>query len=313
MDNVDKKEKEIKKEIINELKKEFDKVLENEINYFVFYYSKSKKINAYKTNINKTIGKSIKEKFKDSIQSLDPDHLYDYDDNDTANNENPELIDSKEVPVSSEIIRSIDATENMLSLKELKVASSPKFAIKVGNITGFGLLKKMSIMKDKRRYMSLNDEGTFDEIDEQVFLEIPDSFSALYFNGYIIILREAIFESIFNYHDRIMETLRSKNEHSERLFSNTDSFYNSVQNDSRKARKLYNAYNNNYIETLKVKDIVDCATDFDLEIYTDPKDNRIDLNKSNTWHVIKAISEDFFTGRWSKDHYESNSKHRLRK
>ena len=313
LDNVDKKEKEIKKKIINEFKEELDKVLDNEINYFVFFYSKSKKINAYKTIINETIGKLIKDKFKDSIQSLDPDHLYDYDDSDSVNNDNPELIDSEEVPVSSEIIKAIDATEDMLSLKELKVASSPKFAIKAGNITGFDLLKKMSIMKNKRRYMSLNDVGSFDEIDEQVFLEIPDSFSALYFNGHIVILREAIFESIFNYHDRIMEALKSKKEHSERLFSDTDNFYNSVQSDSRKARKLYNAYNSSYIGTLKVKDIVDCATDFDLEIYTDPQDNKIDFNKSNAWHVIKAISEDFFTGRWSKDHYESNSKHRLRK
>ena len=290
-----------------------NKVSDNEINYFVFFYNRFKKVNAYKTIISETIGKSIKDRFKDSIESLEPEHLYNYDDSDGLNNDNPELINSKDVPFSNEIFKTLDATEDLLSLEKLKVASSPKFAIKAGKITGFDLLKKMSIMKNKRRYMSLNDSSTFDEIDEQVLLEIPDSFSAIYFDGHIIVLKETTFDSIFNYHVRIMEAIMDKKEHSERLFSDADNFYNSIQGDSRKARKLYNVYNSKYIKTLSVKNIMDYATEYDLEIYTNPQDNKIDFNKSNAWHVVKAISEDFFTGRWSQDRFESNSKHRLRK
>jgi glutaredoxin-related protein len=311
LDNVDKNEIEAKREIIKDLKEELTKVSDNEINYFVFFYNRSKKVNAYKTIISENIGKSIKDKFKDSIESLEPELLYNYDDSDGLNNDNPELINSKEVPFSNEILKAIDDTEDMLSLKELKVASSPKFAIKAGRIIGFDLLKKMSIMKNKRRYMSLNDSSTFDEIDEQVFLEIPDSFSAIYYNDHIIVLKETIFDSIFDYHVRIMEAIRGKEEHNKRLFSDTNSFYNSIQGDSRKARKLYNVYNSSYIGTLTVNDIMDYATEFNLEIYVNPQDEKIDFNKSNAWHVVKAISEDFFTGRWSQDHFESNSKHRI--
>ena len=192
-DTIDKNEIEKNKKIITDLKKELKNVPDDGINYFVFYYNRFMKVNAYKTIINEAIGKSIKDKFMDSIESLESEHLYNYDNSDSLNNDDPELISSKEVPFSNEIFKAIDATEDILSLKELKVASSPKFAIKVGNITGFDLLKKVSFMKNKRRFMSLNDSSTFYEIDDQVLLEIPDSFSAIYFNGYIIVLKETIF------------------------------------------------------------------------------------------------------------------------
>lgn len=312
-DTIDKNEIEKNKKIITDLKKELKNVPDDDINYFVFYYNRFMKVNAYKTIISEAIGKSIKDKFLDSIESLESEHLYNYDNSDSLNNDDPELISSKEVPFSNEIFKAIDATEDILSLNELKVASSPKFAIKVGNITGFDLLKKVSFMKNKRRFMSLNDSSTFYEIDDQVLLEIPDSFSAIYFNGYIIVLKETIFDAIFNYHVKIMEVIRGKKEHNEKLFSDPDNFYNSIQSDSKKARKLYNVYNSSYIENLKVKDIMDCANEYDLDIYINRQDNKIDFNKSNAWHVIKAISEDFYTGRWSKFQFESNSKHRVGK
>ena len=312
-DTIDKNEIEKNKKIISNLKKELKKVPDHDINYFIFYYNRFMKVSAYKTIINEAIGKSIKDKFIVSIESLESEHLYNYDNSDSLNNDDPELINSKEVPFSNEIFKAIDETEDILSFKELKVASSPKFAIKAGNITGFDLLKKMSFMKHKKRYMSLNDSSTFDEIGDQVFLEIPDSFSAIYFNGHIIVLKETIFDTIFNYHVKIMEVIRGKKEHSEKLFSDPDNFYNSLQSDSKKARKLYNVYNSSYIENLNVEDIMDCATEYDLDIYLNQQDNKIDFNKSNAWHVVKAISEDFYTGRWSKFQFESNSKHRVGK
>ena len=94
LDNFDKNEIESNQKIINDLKKELNKVSDNEINYFVFFYNRSKKVNAYKTIISETIGKSIKDKFKDSIESLEPEHLYNYNDSDGLNNDNPELINS---------------------------------------------------------------------------------------------------------------------------------------------------------------------------------------------------------------------------
>ena len=311
VDDVNKSEIETNKKIIMDLKEELENVAYNEVNYFVFYYDKLKEVNVYKTIINEVIGKEIKDRFMDSIKRLELEQLYNYNDSDSLNNENPELINSKDVPFSNEIFKALNTAEDTFSLEELKSASSLKFAIKLGNITGFDVLRKISFMEHKKRYMWLNDSGTFEEVSKQIFLEIPDSFSAIYFNDYIIVLKETVFDSIFNYHDKIMKIIRDKNGYNETLFSDPEDFYNSIGNDSRKARKLYRYYNNDYIETLNVREVVDYAKEFNLEICVNPQDNKIDFSKSNAWHVIKAISEDFYTGRWSKLHFESNSKRQI--
>jgi hypothetical protein len=311
VNDVNKNEIETNKKIIMNLKKELGKVKNNEVNYFVFYYNKSNKVNAYKTIINEAIGEEIKKRFSVSIARLESEQLYNYNDSDSLNNENPELINLKDVPFSNEIFRALNNTEDTFSPEELKSASSLKFAIKLGNITGFDVLRKISFMKHKKRYMWLNDSGTFEEVGEQVFLEIPDSFSAIYYDDYIIVLKETVFDSIFNYHDKIMKIIRDKNEYNENLFSDIGNFYDSVEGDSKKARKLYGSYNSSYIKTLNVSDIKNYAEEFNLEIYFNPQDNKIDFDKSNAWHVVKAISEDFYTGRWSKRHFESNTKRQI--
>ena len=298
---------------INTLKEVANSVLDDSVNYYIFYYGNSskRKINAFKTSINESIGKRLSVALRDSIKSLQSNSIYDYEDNDSENNQDPELIESGEVPRFKEIMTAIAGTEDMLSLSSLKDATSPKFAITMGNITGFGVLRKVSYLKEKRSFMSLNDSGVFNEIDDAVLLEVPDSIPAFHFDGKIVIFSEGVFESIFNYHEKIMSTLENKMEYSQKLFSDTDLFYNSIRSDSRKARKLFNAYNSDYITSLKVSDIVDYAAEFNLDIKINQDDDKIDFASSNAWHVVKAICEDFFTGRWSKNHFSANNKFRL--
>jgi len=299
------------KMIIDELKKELERVKSNEVNYFVFSYDRSGKINAYKTRINEEIGETIWNAVSKSIQSLDPDHLYNYEDSDSADNEYSQLIETKEVPKSAEIIKAINETENMLNNKELENLSSPKFAIKAGNILGFDSITKKNFMENKKKFMFLNDESTFNKIKQMVFLEIPESFSALYFKDHIVILRESIFESIFGYREKMMKFLEDKKELSRKLISDIDNFITSIQKDSRKARKLYNAYKRDYMKDVTVDDIKKCVKDFNLDVKFNEENNKIDYKGSNPWHVVKAISEDFFTGRFSRDNYESHSKRKM--
>jgi len=297
--------------IIDELKKELEGVKSNEVNYFVFSYNRSRKINAYKTRINEEIGKTVLNGISNCIQSLDPSHLYNYEDSDSADNEYPELIESKEVPRSAEIIKAINETENMLKQKDLEKLSSPKFAIKAGNIVGFDSITKRNFMDKKKKFMFLNDESIFDKIKQEVFLEIPESFSALYFKDHIVILREPIFESIFGFHEKMVKSLEDKEELVGNLISDSDNFKTSIQKDYKKLRKIYNVFNSNYIKNLTVEAIHEIANYFNLDIHFNEENKKIDFSQSDPWQVINALSEDYFKGWFSDSNFESHSKRKM--
>ena len=312
MKDVNKKEDELKgiKDLIDAIKNEADTVADDSVNYYVFYYgtTKDKKIKAFKTMINENIGKGLNSTLRESINALQSDSIYNYEDNDSEGSSDPELIKSDEVPRLSEIINTIQKTEDILDLKGLKAAASPKFAITMGKITAFGLLRKVSYMKQKKTFMKLNDYGVFDEIESEILLEVPESFSAIHYDGNIVIFNELNFEHIFDYHEKILSIIIGNEDSSKKLFSDMDTFYEVIENDSRKSRKLLYAYSRGYIDSLKISDIVDYAKDFGIEITINPKDNKIDLFKSDKWGVIKAISEDFFIGKWSKQKLAADNK-----
>ena len=52
------------------------------------------------------------------------------------------------------------------------------------------------------------------------------------------------------------------------------------------------------------------ANKYNLDVKLD-KQNKLDLKNSNMWHVVRAISEDYYTGDLTKSQYESKSKERI--
>jgi hypothetical protein len=298
-------------DIIDNLKEELKQVQENSVNYYVFYYNQKKNPIAKKTTITKDIGSRFMTSLKDDVTSIGSSPVSNYDDNDSDLNDNVEVIRSSEVPFCTKVLNAIEETEDMLLPDQVDGITGLKFAVRFGQITAYGSLRKISSLKRNKKRISLTDSGMFKEVEEKVIFEIPDSFSAIHYKEHIFIISESAFESIFSYHERILETIRKNDSDNQRLFSDKDSFLKAVEGDSRKARKLYTAYKSNYIESLQVSDIVKYAKEYDLEIYTDSENKKIDLANSNSWHVVNAINEDFYTGRWSKSKYASRAKEKV--
>ena len=160
------------------------------------------------------------------------------------------------------------------------------------------------------KLISMTASGTFDQVKEKVLYEIPDMFSAITYKDYTFILDEHSVESIFKYHEKMLEKIRSKAKINNKLFSDPDMFINALDSDQRKARKAYFVYENQSIDNFESKDIIAYANKYNLDVKLD-KQNKLDLKNSNMWHVVRAISEDYYTGDLTKSQYESKSKERI--
>ena len=187
-----------------------------------------------------------------------------------------------------------------------------KFVVKHGELTAFGSLSKKNLMEKSLmgKLISMTASGTFDQVKEKVLYEIPDMFSAITYKDYTFILDEHSVDSILKYHEKMLEKIRSKAKINNELFSDPDMFINALESDQRKARKVHLVYENQSIDNFEAKDIIAYANKYNLDVKLD-KQNKLDLKNSNMWHVVRAISEDYYTGELTKLHYGAKSKENI--
>ncbi len=307
----------IRSDEIEKLKEELEKFKESvdgkDINYFVFHYDKKKNPVAYLARITEDIGEKFAEGIKNSITDFINTRVVSYDDNDSELQDGVEVIRSYEVPNAGRILEEIEKT-NFTELDKATAdnTSGLKFAVRCKELVAFGSLRKTNLMEKskKGKIITINESGTFVKFHEDVLYEIPDKYSSFKFKDYIIISNELTFESIFNYHEKIIELVRTHSTDNQRLFSDEKSFIEMLERDSRKARKMYFAVKGNYISSITPSDIMHYASKYNLDIKPD-NDGKVDIENSNIWHVVNAINEDYYTGTFSKSNYASRNKQRL--
>ncbi len=302
---------------IEELRRQLEefrkKVVGRDINYFVYHYDRNKNPIAYLASITQEIGEKFAESIRTSISDFLTSEIVRYQDNDGTFENGVEIIRTNEVPNARRILEEIENT-NRRSLDRTTAdnTSGLKFAVRCGDFVAFGTLRKTNLIEKSKlgKLITMNESGTFEKLREVVIYEIPDKFASFSFKDYMIISNETIFESIFNYHEKIIELVKSHSANNQRLFSNENSFIEILKKDSRKARKIYFSYMGNYMDSIQPNDIIAYANDYNLDIKPDTN-GKIDIENSNIWHVVNAINEDYYTGRLSRSSFASRNKIRI--
>ncbi len=285
------------------------------VNYYVVWYDKNDSIQLRKAQVDKDIGEKFVNSLKQNIQNLSEQSLVNYKDSDSAGNDYQEIISQTEVPNAMAFIKGIRDCRNDLNLEDIKEQTGLKFVIKVGNFYGFGQVRKEEKMKQKNGlfHLQFSSNGRFSGIEHSIEFIIPEKMDAIMLDDQIIIWNEYQFESIFHYHAKILEQIKSRRTSSDSLFSDSEEFEKSVESDSAKARKIYFVYSYRNFNNLNVERMMNYAKDYSLDIVKDQHDtNRISFSDSNSWHVIKAMSEDYYTGYFSGNKWASNKKRKVR-
>ena len=313
----DSSKKKVSDDEIKELKKQFKQMASNisnsGINYFLLYYDWKKNPVCLPANISTGIGQYFADSLKKTIELINESDVVDFNYSDAPSEGTVEITYLNRIP-NIMIINSIIETSHDTHWDKSKInnIAGLKFAVKHGELTAFGSLNKKNLMKKslKAKLTTMTQSGTFDFVKEEVLYEIPDMFSAITYKNYTLILDEHSVESIFKYHEKMLEKIRSKAKINNKLFSDPDMFINALDSDQRKARKAYFVYENQSIDNFEPKDIIAYANKYNLDVKLD-KQNKLDLKNSNMWHVVRAISEDYYTGDLTKSQYESKSKERI--
>lgn len=288
-------------EIIDLWRKEFENVKPEDVAYYVILYSGNKEDNAivYKTAITSNIGEEFVQTLKEYIKSLNTDNVSEYDKTDGLSTGFFEISYTYDIPNYKKLKDATDTTETFLNPKKIN-NKGLKLIVKMGRFYGFGNISQHKTMLNSHNKLPvhLNTEGKFDILKETYF-DIPKTFSAISFEDYIIIKNENQFEDIFKYHEKIIQIIVEKQKDNENLFNDREFFENSIKQDSRKARKLYPVYKGNYLKNVKVDDIVKYANKFTSDIIVDEETGKISVEKSNIWHLISVLCEDYYDGTLS--------------
>jgi hypothetical protein len=285
------------------------------VNYYVMWYDKDDSMQLRKAKVDKDIGEGFVKSLKKSIQDLTDQSLVNYKDSDSAGNDYQEIISQTEVPNAMTLIKGIQDCRNNMKLEDIKKRSGLKFIVKAENFYGFGQVKKEEKMKQKNGlfHLRFSSDRRFSGIEPSTEFIIPEKMDAIMHDGQIIIWNEYQFESIFHYHAKILEKIKSRRTESDSLFSDSEEFEKAVESDSSKARKVYSVYTDSNFNNLTVDKMMKYAKDYSLDIVKDQQNtSRISFSGSTHWHVIKAMSEDYYTGYFSGNKWASNKKRKVK-
>ncbi len=301
------------KELKNKLNKLVPKISNSEINYFLLYYDSKKRPVCLPANISTQVGKYFANSLKSTIDLIYKSDVVDFNNSDAPSEGTVEITYMDMIP-NMKIISSIIESSHNTNWDKSKInnITGLKFVVKHGELTAFGSLSKKNLMEKSLmgKLISMTASGTFDQVKEKVLYEIPDMFSAITYKDYTFILDEHSVDSILKYHEKMLEKIRSKAKINNELFSDPDMFINALESDQRKARKVHLVYENQSIDNFEAKDIIAYANKYNLDVKLD-KQNKLDLKNSNMWHVVRAISEDYYTGELTKLHYGAKSKENI--
>lgn len=291
-------------EIIDQWRKEFENVKPEDVAYYVILYSGNKEDNAivYKTAITSNIGKEFVHTLKEDIKSLNTDKVSEYDKTDGLPKGFFEISYTSEIPNYKKLKDATDTTKIFLNLNIDKINNKTlKLIVKIGRFYGFGNISQHKIMLNHHNkiHVKLNTEGKFDIMEDTIYFDIPKTFSAISLGDHIIIKNENQFENIFKYHEKIIQIIVEKQKENENLFNDREFFEKSITQDSRKARKLYPVYKGNYLKNVNVDDIMKYANKFTSDIVVDKETGKISVEKSNIWHLISVLCEDYYDGTLS--------------
>jgi len=224
-ENMVEKRSEMERGTINEVlvnwQKKIETVKGEDLNYYVVWYDKNNSIQMRKAQVDKDIGDKFVESLKQNIQNLSEQSLVNYKDSDSAGNDYQEIISQTEVPNAMAFIKGILDCRNDLNLEDIKEQTSLKFVIKVKNFYGFGHVGKEEKMKHKKGlfHLQFSSNGRFSGIEPSIEFTIPEKMDAIMLDDQIIIWNEYQSESIFHYHAKILEQIKSRRTSSDSLFS----------------------------------------------------------------------------------------------
>jgi len=205
-----------------------------------------------------------------------------------------------DIPNFNKVINAVNDAQTYLTKDIINGSSSFKYVIKIEKFFCFGNIVKRKIMNSKKRILKINTEGKFEMVEDVTYLEVPISFQALSLEDYIIIFDDREFEDIFKYHEKIIKTIEEKDTDIKKIFSDPEAFILMAQKDSRKARKIYNTFKSDYLKDVSPKEIEDYANEYNLKVILDKETGKISVKDCNLWHLVSALSEDFYSGKWSK-------------
>jgi len=305
--NMDQSRSELNKEkireIIDQWKSEVKSVKPEEVAYYVILYKGNKEDDAiaYKASINNDIGKEFVNTLTEDISSLDSDNVIEYDKTDSLSERFLEICYTSDIPNFSKLLNAAHKSDNLIDINEINNDKGLKLVVRIGEFYGFGQIVRHKIMSNKHRvFLSLNKKGEFKTIKDDIYFEVPTTFSAISFGNHIIIKNEKEFEKVFKYHEKIIQIILGKHKENEKLFNNPELFEESIKKDSRKARKLYLLYKNNYVENINLNDFMGYAKRFISDVILDDETGKISVTGNNIWHVVSLLCEDYFNGPLTK-------------
>lgn len=288
-------------ELIGKWKKAVEGVEPKKVNYFVISYKNSgERILAYKTSVTEDIGENFINTLKESVTSLSADNAIGYDNTDGIPEGTFEISPTLDIPNFNKVINAVNDAQTYLTKDIINGSSSFKYVIKIEKFFCFGNIMKRKIMNSKKRILKINTEGKFEMVEDVTYLEVPISFQALSLENDIIIFDDREFEDIFKYHEKIIKTIEEKDTDIKKIFSDPEAFILMTQKDSRKARKIYNTFKSDYLKDVSPKEIEDYANEYNLKVILDKETGKISVKDCNPWHLVSALSEDFYSGKWSK-------------
>ena len=309
-----------RKEIVRNWKNELNRVNGEDVGYYVMWYDNKTEPVIKKIPINEEIGRMFVKTLKNNISELNEDNIDYYGNLDGEINDSYEIIKVSEVPNAEALVAKIIDVRiflerNELDKAQLDKAQALKFIVRLGNFYGFGPIKRVTLMKERNKKLNfyLDESMRFSLIEHDFTVySIPEKFSGIIFHDHIIIQNENEFEGIFKYHERILSAIKDKASLTNSIFSDPDNFTGAMESDSTRARKVYMGYSGENGDKITVESLITFCKKYSLDINLDLNDpTKISFENSNAWHVVHAISEDYFTGDRSGKHYVAKVKKRM--
>ena len=269
---------------------------------------------AKKTNIVLSISSAFRNALEESICNLIPDQFVNYEDGDGQDSQTVLIEDIQSVPFASDAKYSIETTHEMLNLTTLKNVNTPIFAIRfTAELYGFGKVGKVDLLKkgENKWSLRLNKEAKFESISDEFLLMIPKKLPVILFQDNFIIFDDNAFQSIFNYHETIMQAISKEKSKLRNFLNDEDEMVQFLSKDFRKAKMIWRTLKDGYLDGKTTKNILDYANEYSLDV-KDDGNGKISLKNSNIWHVVHALSERYYTGKFSNNHLEATSSKRLR-
>lgn len=269
---------------------------------------------AKKTKIVSSIASAFRDTLAESVSNIELGQFINYEDGDGQDSQTILIEDIQNVPFASDAISSIESTHEELNLTALKRVEAPIFAIKFkSGLYAFGKVEKFDLLKrsESKWSLRLNDEAKFESINDEFLLMIPKKLPVVLFQNKFVIFDDNAFQSMFAYHEKIMQTIVQEKAKLGNFLTDEDQMVEYLGKDYRKAKKIYLALKTGYLNGKTTQDILDYANEYSLDVKSDGN-GKISLANSNKWHVVHALSERYYTGRFSNFHLEATSSRRLK-